>query len=133
PRQWGILLTSNNGTLTGQENPMRLMSRARRASARPAILPRRIKFAYKGLVDTRYWYDDDPVLTHFMNVLSVTFPDGERFFVDAVRALRDRIDDAERQKEISGFIGQEAMHSLEHKAFNELMANKGYEELEARA
>lgn len=112
---------------------MRLLSRARRPRTKPAILPRRMNFAYQGLENTRYWFDDDPVLTHFMNVLSVTFPDGERFFVDAVRALRDRVDDPQRQKDISGFIGQEAMHSLEHKAFNDLVAGKGYEALVERA
>lgn len=112
--------------------PKRRSSRRTRAD-KPVILPRRMNFAYQGLENTCYWYDDDPVLTHFMNVLSVTFPDGERFFVDAVRALRDRISDPQQQKDISGFIGQEAMHSLEHKAFNELIAGKGYEKLEQRA
>ena len=68
---------------------MKLLSRSRRAVQRLPIRPRRMNFRFKGLENTRYWFDDDPVLTHFMNVLSVTFPDGERFFVDAVRAFRD--------------------------------------------
>ena len=104
---------------------MKLLSRSRRAVQRLPIRPRRMNFRFKGLENTRYWFDDDPVLTHFMNVLSVTFPDGERFFVDAVRAFRDQVDDPQRQKDISGFIGQEAMHSLEHKAFNDLVAGHG--------
>ena len=112
---------------------MKLLSRSRRAVQRLPIRPRRMNFRFKGLENTRYWFDDDPVLTHFMNVLSVTFPDGERFFVDAVRAFRDRVDDPQRQKDISGFIGQEAMHSLEHQAFNDLVSGKGYEALVEKA
>lgn len=112
---------------------MRLLSRARRATVKQPIRPRRMNFAYQGMEATEYWFDQDPLLTHFMNVLSITFPDGERFFVDAVRALRDQVEDPERQKDISGFIGQEAMHSLEHKAFNDLVAGKGYEALCERA
>ncbi|MBF1802111.1 metal-dependent hydrolase [Alloalcanivorax profundimaris] len=104
---------------------MKLLSRSRRAVARLPIRPRRMNFRFQGFEQNRYWFDNDPVLTHFMNVLSVTFPDGERFFVDAVRAFRDQVDDPQRQKDISGFIGQEAMHSLEHKAFNDLVAGHG--------
>jgi predicted metal-dependent hydrolase len=74
----------------------------------------------------RHWADNNALITHFFNALSLTFPDGERFFVDSVRALRDRVSDPERKKEISGFIGQEAMHSLEHNHFNEMLADQGY-------
>ncbi|MBQ0754089.1 MAG: metal-dependent hydrolase [Gammaproteobacteria bacterium] len=75
----------------------------------------------------RQWAMNDPVVTHLMNALSLTFPDGERMFVDAVRACRDAVADPARQKEISGFIGQEAMHSLEHDSFNEMLCAQGYE------
>ncbi len=69
------------------------------------------------------------MLTHLLNILSLTFPDGERFFVDSVRALRDKVEDKDRQKDISGFIGQEAMHSLEHQAFNDLIADGQYDDI----
>lgn len=99
--------------------------RARRPE-QVSIVPRRMDFNF-GKVP-RHWAAGDPVLTHFFNALSLTFPDGERFFVDSVRALRDRVSDKERQKEISGFIGQEAMHSLEHNTFNDMLAEQGYAE-----
>ncbi|MBA3981810.1 MAG: metal-dependent hydrolase [Alcanivorax sp.] len=91
-----------------------------------SITPQRMGFDFDGA--PRYWCRNDPVLTHFLNALSLTFPDGERFFVDAVRAFRDTVTDPERQKEISGFIGQEAMHSLEHDTFNQMLASQGYQE-----
>ena len=90
------------------------------------ITPQRMDFDFAGV--PKHWFDNDPVLSHFLNALSLTFPDGERFFVDAVRAFRDTVKDPERQKEISGFIGQEAMHSLEHDTFNKMLAAQGYRE-----
>lgn len=89
------------------------------------IKPRRMDFQFDGSVP-RYWFDNDPFLTHFLNAMSLLFPEGERFFVDAVRRYRDQIEDPERQKDISGFIGQEAMHSLEHANFNDFLERHGY-------
>ena len=73
------------------------------------------------------------MLTHFFNVLSITFPEGERFFLDSVRAFRDKVTDPARQKDISGFIGQEAFHSKEHLVFNQFLAKQGYSRLVAKA
>lgn len=66
----------------------------------------------------RYWADSSPFLTHVLNALSATFPVGERFFVETVRHYRDRITDPQLQKEVSAFIGQEAIHAREHAAYN---------------
>ena len=88
------------------------------------IRVRRMDFQFEDF--PRYWALNDPVCTHFLNALSLTFPDGEQFFVDSVRALRDRVEDKDRQKEISAFIGQEAMHSKEHDTFNQMLEAQGY-------
>lgn len=92
------------------------------------IEPHRMGLAF-GADTPRYWCDNDPVLTHFLNALSLSFPEGERFFVEAVRNFRDRVEDPQRQKDISGFIGQEAMHSLEHTSFNRFLDSLGYGEI----
>ena len=102
---------------------MKLRLIKKRKTPAISITPRRMGFTFEGLEDQPYWFDNDPVLTHVLNVMSLTFPDGERFFVDSVRALRDQAKGPDRQKDISGFIGQEAMHSLEHQAFNDLIAD----------
>ena len=60
-----------------------------------------------------------------MNALSVLFPQGEQFFVDSVRAFRDQINDPKLKAEVRGFIGQEAMHSLEHLAMNQHVRDQG--------
>lgn len=74
----------------------------------------------------RDWANDDPFLTSFLNALSLLFPEGEKFFVESVKQARAKVDDPVLQQEIVGFIGQEAMHGKEHRAFNELLVAHGY-------
>jgi predicted metal-dependent hydrolase len=69
----------------------------------------------------RYWYHNNPWITHFMNALSTTFPDGERFFIHAVRNFEKQVKDPELQAQIRAFIGQEANHGKEHEAFNQAL------------
>jgi predicted metal-dependent hydrolase len=84
---------------------------------------RRMDFGFKDV--PKYWFHNDPFLTHFLSSLSSLFPEGEFFFVTSMRNIRDQIDDPVLQKEISAFIGQEAMHSKEHKAFNDYATAHG--------
>lgn len=67
----------------------------------------------------RDWCGNDPYRTTFMNALSLLFPEGEKFFVESVKYYK-------RDGDAAGFIGQEAMHGREHRAFNELMVAHGY-------
>ena len=71
------------------------------------------------------WHEQGPVVSHFFNALSLLFPQGELFFMDSVRHYRQRIDDPALKQEIQGFIGQEAMHSREHLAYNDLLQAAG--------
>ena len=63
--------------------------------------------------------DGDLILSHVAASLSAVFPDGEDFFVRSVRNFRDQITDPELKRQVAGFIGQEAMHGREHRAFND--------------
>jgi predicted metal-dependent hydrolase len=74
----------------------------------------------------RDWMGDDAYLTTFWNALSLLFPEGEQFFVRAVKQLQDNVDDPELKQAVVGFIGQEAMHGREHRDFNEMIARHGY-------
>lgn len=62
----------------------------------------------------------------FLAAMSTVFPDGERFFIDAVRHYRGELQDPTLLAEVSAFIGQEAHHGREHEAFNEWLEEKGY-------
>lgn len=74
----------------------------------------------------RWWHGGDPVATAFFNSLSASFPQGETFFIDAVRRYRDRTDGHLREQ-IRAFIEQEAAHTREHVVFNKLIKNAGYD------
>ena len=77
-------------------------------------------------VNPRWWHGGDPVGTAFFNALSATFPQGETFFIEAVRRFRHQADPA-LQLQIATFLEQEAMHTREHLAFNRLIRNAGFD------
>jgi uncharacterized protein len=93
---------------------------------------RRMDFSFSE--SQKFWFAGDPFMSHFMNNLSSLFPYGEKFFVDSVRAVRDQVTEPQLKKDISAFIGQEAMHSKEHAAYNDYAAEHGIdlERLELR-
>ena len=77
---------------------------------------------------SRDWHGNDPFRTAFFNALSLTFPKGEKFFIDSVRAFQRGIGDPKLSQEIRGFIGQEAIHSREHKQMNDMLCSaRGYD------
>jgi predicted metal-dependent hydrolase len=84
-----------------------------------SVTPRDIRFE-PAQHYVRHWLGGDPVGTAVMNALSLTFPDGERLFVDAVRHYRERLP-AALQDDTRRFIAQEALHSREHQALNDLV------------
>ena len=84
----------------------------------PASFPvRRMDYNFENT--PKYWCANDPAMTHYFTGLSTLFPEGESYFVRSVRALREhaKLNEA-LDREISAFIGQEAMHSKEHHAFH---------------
>jgi uncharacterized protein len=73
-----------------------------------------------------YAADGDLIQSHIAANLSSVFPDGEDFFVRSVRHFRDQITDPELKRQVGGFIGQEAMHGRQHRAFNDRLDELGY-------
>ena len=74
------------------------------------------------------WADNDPFLTAFFNAMSISFPTGERNFIETVRAYEDRITDAKLAKDVADFYQQEAIHSREHRKYNKLLCQqRGYD------
>jgi uncharacterized protein len=63
---------------------------------------------------------------HFFNGLSITFPAGERFFIDSVRRFQGEITDPKLREDIRGFAGQEGIHGREHEHFNRWLGERGY-------
>lgn len=77
---------------------------------------------------SRRWCGDDAFRSAFFNALSMSFPVGEQFFIDAVRNGFKTLP-AEKQEqyrtEVQGFIGQEATHRRVHGLFNGHLEKQG--------
>lgn len=89
------------------------------------ITPRDMRFD-RGELNERWWLGNAPIATAFYNALSATFPRGEAFFVDSVRAFRNDVPE-KLAREIRAFTKQEVIHSREHLAFNKRLAAAGYD------
>jgi predicted metal-dependent hydrolase len=85
------------------------------------MLPIRRDFRFELPADRIHdWHPDGEHITQFFNTLSLFFPVGERFFINAVRNYREQITDPELKEAVKAFIGQEAMHGREHEEYNDL-------------
>jgi len=95
------------------------------------VTPRDLRFDVTG-ASKGYWMGGDPVGTAVFNALSLTFPDGERLFMDAVRLHRSHAS-GKLAEDVKGFIAQEAIHSREHHQLNLLIDRERYpaEKIEA--
>jgi predicted metal-dependent hydrolase len=89
------------------------------------ITPRDRRFG-RTRASERHWLNGDPIATAFFNALSITFPRGEAFFIESVRAFRDGVPDR-LAGEIAAFVQQEVVHSREHLAFNRQVTGHGYD------
>lgn len=74
------------------------------------------------------WYDSNVFKTAWFNSMSITFPLGEKFFIDSVRYYADQVTDPKLIKEIKGFCGQENVHRREHELYNKTLCDaRGYD------
>src|SRR5512132_3890574 len=89
------------------------------------ITPRDRKFE-RGELNPRLWHGGSVEATAIYNALSTTFPQGEAYFVESVRAFRKGAP-PKLAEETRGFTTQEAIHSREHDAFNRRAADSGYD------
>ncbi|MEY4284498.1 MAG: hypothetical protein RL111_1173 [Pseudomonadota bacterium] len=77
----------------------------------------------------RHWNGGSAFRTAFANALSMSFPMGEQFFIDAVQKglalLPSTPEHDALRKEIKGFVGQEATHRHLHARFNQILTEQG--------
>ena len=74
----------------------------------------------------RLWHGGRVEATAIYNALSTTFPVGEAYFVESVRAFAKGTP-PKLAEEIKGFTTQEVIHSREHAAFNRRATESGYD------
>ena len=78
---------------------------------------------------SRHWNGGDAFVTAFCNALSMSFPVGEQFFIDAVREGAKHLSDSPEhqalRETVRGFIGQEATHRHLHGLYNAHLEKQG--------
>lgn len=87
----------------------------------PALInnpPRNLEFVRTAHPDAA-WHCDGADATDVYDALSMMFPDGERFFIEAVKHFRHKAS-GKLADDVRDFIAQEALHMREHVAFNQL-------------
>jgi predicted metal-dependent hydrolase len=91
------------------------------------LVVRRLLVDMKAPID-RHWCDGDAFRSAFFNALSMSFPVGEQFFIDAVRAGFRQLPESQQgrfREEVQGFIGQEATHRRLHSLYNDHLETLG--------
>jgi len=79
----------------------------------------------------RHWHGGGKAVTSFFDNLSIFFPAGERFFIEAVKAHKHLIvDDDQLLKDIAAFCAQEGIHGREHIRYNQMLEAQGYPAVE---
>lgn len=76
----------------------------------------------------RHWHGGDAFRSHYYNALSMSFPVGEQYFIDAVRAGAALLPPGQHddlRAEIQGFAGQEATHRHIHGLYNAHLEKQG--------
>lgn len=91
---------------------------------KPEAKVRKVNFQFEKPFP-KYWYNDNPIATHFLNAQHLVFPDGEKFFIRSVKEFAHVYkNDPELKKRVDNFIGQEGTHFAEHQKFWDIMESQ---------
>src|SRR5215212_4723864 len=75
----------------------------------------------------RDWFGGDPIKSAYSDGFAVMLPEGERFFIRALKARLGSIEDPDIRAGIQGLCIQEAYHAREHDAYNQALRTLGYD------
>ncbi|MEO0589368.1 MAG: metal-dependent hydrolase [Pseudomonadota bacterium] len=91
-----------------------------------SIEPRNRRFELEAALGSD-WFDNDPFHTAIFNAFSISFPSGEKEFMDTVRHFEGQIKDEKLLTEVRGFYQQEGIHTREHLRYNRMLCKaRGY-------
>ena len=92
---------------------------------RPTITPRNVHFSFDTSLPAD-WHSGEAGITTFFDALSLTFPEGERFFVNSVRNFAGAVEEPQLKSDVEAFTRQESVHSREHAGYNAVLAARGF-------
>jgi uncharacterized protein len=73
----------------------------------------------------KYYVGGKKISTHWLNSMHVVFPEGERFFIRAVKAYSTSIKNPELSARIKAFIAQETIHGAQHERLWKVLESQG--------
>lgn len=98
-----------------------------RTGAQPPIPVRNLRFDVRDTARPRFWHAAGAAVSVYFDNLSVFFPVGERFFIQSVKAFKDKAPDGTPLgAAVRAFYAQEAYHGREHRAYNARLEALGY-------
>lgn len=72
-----------------------------------------------------FWFRDNALVSMFFAGFSAKLPSGEAQFIHSVRLFQEQVTDPVLRAQVKAFIGQEAHHSKEHEALNNMLKARG--------
>lgn len=88
-----------------------------------ALHARNVKFDWSGLPFE--WIPGERFSSHYINVLHLLLPEGERWFVKVFSEILPMIHDDRLHEDVVGFIGQEGVHAASHQGVQDYFTANG--------
>lgn len=73
----------------------------------------------------KYWFDNSPLKTHYMNGFSLMIPIAENTVIHTLKDIQPDLSDPVLKAQISEMIAQENWHSYSHRKYNEWLTKIG--------
>ncbi|MBD0862163.1 metal-dependent hydrolase [Gordonia sp. zg691] len=71
------------------------------------------------------WIPGEHFASHYINVLNLLLPEGERWFVQVFSEILPMIQDDQLHEDVVGFIGQEGVHAASHQGVQDYYTANG--------
>ena len=91
--------------------------------AKVALHPRNVKFDWSRL--PLVWIPGEVFASHYISVLHLLLPEGERWFVKVFSEILPLIEDDQLREDVIGFIGQEGVHAAAHQEVQDYFTDNG--------
>jgi predicted metal-dependent hydrolase len=90
------------------------------------VRPRRTAFSFPTSI-SRHWLAGNAVQSHFFNAINLFVVSFEDFMGRVMRTRLKDLTDPSFERQIRGFMGQEATHSFVHAKYLQNLRNQGYQ------
>jgi hypothetical protein len=89
------------------------------------VRPRRTAFSFHSI--SRHWLAGNAVRTHFFNAINLFVVSFEDFMGRVMRSQLPHLEDADFQRQVRGFMGQESTHAHVHAKYLAQLREQGFQ------